>query len=296
MTKTLVILAAGIGSRFGGGVKQLTPVDDNGHLIIDYSIHDAIAAGFNKIVFIIRHDIEADFRSVIGNRIEAIAAPLGVEIGYAFQELDDVPWTVPAGRTKPWGTGHAVLCAADQINSPFAVINADDYYGKEGFKKAEEFLTSNRYGLIGYPLKNTLSPHGGVTRGICEITIDGRLQGIKETRNIIKNGNYAEVNGERIDSASVVSMNFWCYPHSFLSYLELNFPAFLADMKDPLNDEYLLPTIADEMIINGFEYEVKLSYDKWSGMTYKDDIPGVKESFKKMIEAGIYKEDLYTDL
>ena len=296
MTKTLVILAAGIGSRFGDGVKQLTPVDGNGHLIIDYSIHDAIAAGFNKIVFIIRHDIEADFRSVIGNRIEAVAAPLGVEIAYTFQELADVPWTVPAGRTKPWGTGHAVLCAADQINSPFAVINADDYYGKEGFKKAEVFLTSNRYGLIGYPLKNTLSPYGGVTRGICEITIDGRLQGIKETRNIIKNGNYAEVNGERIDSASVVSMNFWCYPHSFLSYLALNFPAFLAEMKDPLNEEYLLPTIADEMINKGFEYEVKLSYDKWFGMTYKDDIPGVKESFKKMIEAGIYKEDLYTDL
>ena len=190
MTKSLVILAAGIGSRFGGGVKQLTPVDDYGHLIIDYSIHDAIQAGFNKIVFIIRHDIEEDFREVIGNRIEQVVAPLGVEIAYAYQEMDKYVDQVPEGRTKPWGTGHAVLCAAEVIDLPFAVINADDYYGKNGFKKAAEFLGDD-YALVGYILKNTLSDNGGVTRGICSVD-NGRLVAIDETKNIVKHGDGAE--------------------------------------------------------------------------------------------------------
>ena len=152
MKKTLVILAAGIGSRYGGGVKQLAPVGPNGEIIIDYSIHDAIKAGFNKIIFIIRHDIEADFRAVIGDRIEEMCEPLGVEVCYAFQELSDVPIKVPEGRTKPWGTGHAVLCCKDLIREPFAVINADDYYGKDGFVKAAEFLEQGTYGMIAYVL------------------------------------------------------------------------------------------------------------------------------------------------
>ena len=190
MNKTLVILAAGIGSRFGGGVKQLTPVDDHGHLIIDYSIHDAIAAGFDKIVFIIRHDIEADYRAVIGDRIEKLCKPLGVEIAYAYQEITDAPdfpGKVELIRQKPWGTGHAVLCAAEHIDSPYAVINADDYYGKNGFSIASRFLSSRpeNYGLIGYILKNTLSDNGGVTRGICSVD-QGRLVGITETKNIMK--------------------------------------------------------------------------------------------------------------
>jgi len=199
MNKTLVILAAGIGSRFGTGIKQLAPVDDHGHLIIDYSILDAIIAGFNKIIFIIRHDIEEDFRAVIGDRVEKICHPLGVEIAYAFQEtsyLPKLPIEVEKkcdGRTKPWGTGHAVLCAADAIDSPFAVINADDYYGREGFVKAAEFL-GEIYGLVGYILKNTLSDHGGVTRGICSVN-DSRLTGINETRNITRVNGGAEVDG-----------------------------------------------------------------------------------------------------
>ena len=218
MKKTLVILAAGIGSRYGGGVKQLAPVGPNGEIIIDYSIHDAIKAGFNKIIFIIRHDIEADFRAVIGDRIEALCEPLGVEVCYAFQELSDVPIKVPEGRTKPWGTGHAVLCCRDLISEPFAVINADDYYGKDGFVKAAEFLEQGTYGMIAYVLKNTLSDNGGVTRGLCNV-IGGRLIGIDETKNIVKTPKGIRVGDVALAPGMLVSMNFWCLPASFLHVL-----------------------------------------------------------------------------
>ena len=300
MNKTLVILAAGIGSRFGTGIKQLTPVEDHGHLIIDYSIHDAIAAGFNKIVFIIRHDIEDDFRAVIGDRIERICSPLGVEIVYAFQETAYLPAIFAAAgemckdRTKPWGTGHAVLCAADAINSPFAVINADDYYGKEGFNKAAEFLGKG-YGLIGYVLKNTFSDHGGVTRGICSVD-DGKLSSITETKNIVKTADGAEADGQKLDVESLVSMNFWCYPVSFLDVLKIGFSQFLSNMTDPMKDEYLLPTIADGMLKEGTEFTVIPTNDHWFGVTYKEDKEAVIDSFRKLIEAGVYKEDLFSDL
>ena len=301
MKKTLVILAAGIGSRFGGGVKQLTPVDDFGHLIIDYSIHDAIAAGFNKIVFIIRHDIEGDFKAVIGDRIEKICSPLGVEVEYAFQEISDVP-DFPGkekseGRTKPWGTGHAVLACKNLIESPFAVINADDYYGKNGFKKAAEFLETNPegYALVGYILKNTLSDNGGVTRGICSVD-HGQLTSIKETKNIVKTASGAEVNGQAVDTDSLVSMNFWCCPSSYIEVLDDRFPVFLGHMGDPLKDEYLLPIIADEMLKEGTDFSVLPTDDHWFGVTYKEDRPAVEEAFRKLIEAGEYKADLYSDL
>lgn len=294
MTKTLVILAAGIGSRFGGGVKQLTPVDAYGHLIIDYSIHDAIQAGFNKIVFIIRHDIEEDFLEVIGNRIEQMAAPLGVEIAYAYQEMDKYVNQVQEGRTKPWGTGHAVLCAADVIDSPFAVINADDYYGKNGFKKASEFLGDD-YALVGYILKNTLSDNGGVTRGVCSVD-GGRLVAIDETKNIVKNGDGAEVDGKQLDLDSLVSMNFWCYPLEFLDVLRTGFPKFIKEMADVQKSEYLLPIIADGMLKEGTEFTVLPTDDQWFGVTYKEDKDAVVDSFRKLIEAGVYKEDLYSDL
>lgn len=295
--KTLVILAAGIGSRFGGGIKQLTPVDDDGHLIIDYSIHDAIAAGFNRINFIIRHDIEEDFRTVIGDRIEKVCSPLGVKVDYAFQELSDVAFEVPAGRTKPWGTGHAVLCCRDLIDGPFAVINADDYYGREGFQKAAGFIeeTPDQYGLIGYYLRNTLSDHGGVTRGICAIR-DGRLQGIKETRNIIRDGYDVRADGEHLDPGAVVSMNFWCFPKVFLGDLVSGFMAFHDHWKDPLKDEFLLPVFADDMLNRGVDFTVMISDDQWYGMTYKEDVPAVKAAFREMIEAGLYHADLYSDL
>ena len=290
--KTLVILAAGIGSRFGGGIKQLEPVDDYGHIIIDFSIHDAIAAGFNKIIFIIRHEMEADFRAVIGDRIEATCRKLGVEVGYAFQGLggDIVP-----GRTKPLGTGHAVLACDGLIDSPFAVINADDYYGKSGYRKAAGFMDSGEYALVGYVLKNTLSDNGGTTRGICRVE-DGRLVGINETKNIVKTAAGAVADGVDIDVNSLVSMNFWCYPQAFLDVLREGFPVFLQSMADPMKDEYLLPIIADDMLKTGTKFAVLPTDDQWIGVTYKEDKPAVVEGFRRLMEAGAYQPDLYSDL
>ena len=290
LKKTLVILAAGIGSRFGGGIKQLEPIDDFGHIIIDYSIHDAVAAGFNKIVFIIRHDIEEDFKNIIGNRIEKLCASQDVEIAYAFQEMDAYSTVKVDGRTKPWGTGHAVLCAADQIDSAFSVINADDYYGKEGFVKAADFLEKNKYGLVGYVLKNTLSDNGGVTRGICKVD-KGTLIGIDETKDIVKTAFGAESNDRVIDVESLVSMNFWCYPLEFIDILKKGFPEFQANLKNPEKDEYLLPIIADQMLKEGYKYSVLPTDDQWFGVTYKEDKPAVVESFKKLIEDGVYKPE-----
>ena len=294
MSKTLVILAAGIGSRFGGGIKQLEPVDVNGHIIIDYSIHDAIAAGFKRIIFIIRHDIEEDFRKIIGNRIENVCNALNVQVAYAFQELSDIPIQLPESRTKPWGTGHAVLACDGLIDDSFAVINADDYYGKEGFIKASEFLGQS-YGLVGYHLKNTLSDNGGVTRGVCTVN-NGTLIGINETKNIVKSVNGAESNGVSIDINSLVSMNFWCYPIEFLDVLKQKFPVFLSNMKDPQKDEFLLPIIADEMIKENTSFTVLPTDDKWFGVTYKEDKESVVASFKELISSGAYSSDLYSDL
>lgn len=294
MKKTLVILAAGIGSRFGGGVKQLETIDDNGHIIMDYSIHDAISAGFDRIVFIIRHDIEFDFRNVIGDRIEREVGPLGVEIAYAFQEMTNIPGIVPEGRTKPWGTGHAILACDGLLDGPFAVINADDYYGKNGFVKASEFLGKG-YGLVGYILGNTLSDNGSVTRGICSVK-DGNLVGINETKSIIKTLTGAEVNGQSIDVDSLVSMNFWCYPIEFMNVLKRGFPEFLANMENPLTDEYLLPIIADGMLKAGTAFSVLPTNDQWFGVTYQEDKQVVFESIRKLIKAGVYQKDLYSDL
>ena len=290
---TLLILAAGLGSRYGG-LKQLDPMTDAGNFIIDFSVYDAIRAGFDRVVFLIKLENEKIFRETIGSRIEK-----KIRVEYAFQDLDNLPsgLVLPAGRVKPWGTGHAVLACKDHIDSPFAVINADDYYGKNGFKKAAKFLETNPdgYALVGYILKNTLSDHGGVTRGICRVD-QGSLAGIKETKNIVKTEAGAEVDGCGIDTESLVSMNFWCCPKSFIRVLQEGFPVFLEHMSDPLKDEYLLPIIADQMLKEGTDFSVLPTDDHWFGVTYKEDKPAVEEAFRKLIEAGEYSADLYSDL
>ena len=273
----------------------MAPVDDSGHIIIDYSIHDAIQAGFNKVVFIIRHDIERDFKDAIGNRIEEICGAKGVEVCYAFQELANIPIALPEGRTKPWGTGHAILACDGILQEPFAVINADDYYGKEGFKKAAAFLEKNAYGLVGYVLRNTLSDNGGVTRGICTVK-DDVLVGIDETKEIVKDGMDAKSGNRAISGDALVSMNLWCFPADFIDVLKKGFPEFLSAMANPLKDEYLLPIIVDGMLKEQLQVTVLSTQDKWFGVTYKEDKPAVIASFKKLMEEGVYQADLYSDL
>ena len=224
-----------------------------------------------------------DFKTVIGDRIQKICKPLGVDIAYAYQELTDIPGNLPNGRKKPWGTGHAVLVCDGLIDSPFAVINADDYYGKYGFLAASKFLESGYYGLVGYQLKNTLSNNGSVTRGICSIE-DGKLMRIAETKNIVKVKNGAEANGEPVDLAVLVSMNFWCYPLDFFEVLRKGFLSFLSNIKDPLKDEYLLPIIADEMLKDGVLFTVLPTEDKWFGVTYKEDKPTVVDGLKNLLK------------
>lgn len=306
MKTTLVIMAAGIGSRYGGGIKQLAAVGPNGEIIMDYSIHDAIEAGFDKIVFIIRHDIEEAFRKAIGDRIEGICAGLGVELGYAFQELDALPEgvTLPEGRTKPWGTGQAVLACKDQLDGPFAVINADDYYGKQAFVLLHDFLqnyTPEKPGdlcMAGFVLKNTLSDNGAVTRGICRMNEEGFLTGVDETSGIEKTADGAQAGGKVIDAESLVSMNMWGLTPEFADMLEKGFVEFFGGIAgNEMKAEYLLPIFIDSLLKQGkVNVKVLPTQDRWFGVTYQEDKPVVVESFAKLIEAGVYQKDLFIDL
>ena len=300
MDTALLIMAAGIGSRFGGGIKQLEPVDANGHIIMDYSVHDAIEAGFNRVVFIIRRDIEQEFREVIGDRIAAVCAAHQVTVDYAFQDIHDIPGELPEGRTKPWGTGQAILAAKDLLNTPFIVINADDYYGKEGFRIIHEYLVQGGTScMAGFVLKNTLSDHGGVTRGVCKMDADNNLTEVDETKNIVKTADGAEADGKVLDCNSLVSMNMWGLTPDFLKQLEQGFEEFFEKTvpENPLKSEYLIPIYIGELLEKG-EISVKVlpTNDTWYGMTYKEDVALVKESFRKMLEAGVYKADLFADL
>lgn len=307
---TLLIMAAGLGSRFGGGIKQLEPVGLHDEIIMDYSIHDAIEAGFNKIIFVIRKDIEKDFRERIGNRLESVLGKIGVDISYAFQDMNNVPGEVPVGRTKPWGTGQAVLAAKDLIHEPFVVINADDYYGKEAFCKLHDWLVldheKDAIAMAGFKLKNTLSENGGVTRGICQIE-NGHthITDVVETSNIIMTEIEAEADGVILDPESYVSMNMWGFPakegcvpeylnilkKGFKEFFEIDVPA------NPLKAEYLLPIHIGGLLRNGkCTVKVLETKDKWFGVTYKEDKELVVNNFKKLIADGVYKEDLYSDL
>lgn len=295
-------MAAGIGSRFGGGIKQLEPVGPNGEIIMDYSIHDAIEAGFNKIIFIIRHDIKDAFLTAIGNRIEKICSKLNVEVAYAYQEADDLPKGISfsGGRTKPWGTGQAVLSVKGIVNEPFVVINADDYYGREAFVLIHDFLVSdhesNELCMAGFVLKNTLSDNGGVTRGVCKMNSDGFLTDVVETKGIIKTDDGASANGNAIDIESLVSMNMWGLTPEFISLLDKGFIKFFETHKDDiLTAEYLLPIYIDELLHEGMvSVRVLPTPDKWFGVTYKEDKDLVVSSFKKLIDEGIYKKDLFS--
>ena len=300
MKTTLLIMAAGIGSRFGGGIKQLEPVDNRDHIIMDYSVHDAIEAGFNHVVFIIRKDIEEEFKEVIGDRIEKVCQKNHVNVEYVFQDINDIPGELPEGRTKPWGTGQAVLAAKKVIDSPFIVINADDYYGKEGFKAVHEYLVNGgKSCMAGFVLKNTLSDNGGVTRGICKMDAQNNLTEVVETKNIIKTSDGAEADGIKIDTESLVSMNMWGLTPAFLETLEEGFKVFFKEEvpENPMKAEYLIPIFIGQLLDQGkMSVKVLKSNDTWYGMTYKEDVAAVKESFSEMLKDGLYRENLYSDL
>ena len=304
MKKTaLVIMAAGIGSRFGKGIKQLAPVGPNGEIIMDYSIYDALEAGFNKVVFVIRKDLEKDFKEIIGRRMEKL-----VEVEYAYQELNDIPERFQKkteGRKKPWGTGQAILCCKDVVDEPFLVINADDYYGKEAYREAYAYLTGrkddNAYEacMVGFVLKNTLSDNGGVTRGVCKVDEHRMLSEIVETSNIVKTAEGAAVQTEDgavpIDVESEVSMNMWGLSPKFFEVLDKGFNEFLEKL-DPenLKGEYLLPTIIGDLLKEGkMRVEVRKSHDEWFGVTYKEDKPDVVAAIQKLIKDGVYPEKLF---
>ena len=297
---TLVIMAAGMGSRFGGGIKQLAPVGPGGEIIMDYSIYDAIEAGFDKVVFVIRKDLEDTFREVIGKRIEK-----QVDVSYAFQEVEDIPEEYRGkfpGRTKPWGTGQAILCCKDLVDTPFLVINADDYYGKQAFRNLYDFLEENEYGsqfcMAGFVLKNTLSDNGAVTRGICQMDEQNYLQTVHETAGIVKTPGGAVAGEEVLDTESLVSMNMWGLTVDFLAMLEEGFHSFLESMNgNEQKAEFLLPIFIDELLQKGKgKVKVLPTHDQWFGVTYKEDKPSVVSAFQKLMEQGEYQTPLFGDL
>lgn len=309
MKTALVIMAAGMGSRFGGGIKQLEPVGPNGEIIMDYSIHDAIETGFNKVVFIIRKDIKEAFHDAIGKRIEGICNRLNVEFAYAYQELDDLPEGIkkPVDRSKPWGTGQAVLVCKDIIKEPFVVINADDYYGKEAFVKLHDFLVSGEnlgreftMGMGGFILKNTLSDNGTVTRGVSVVDGNGLLSQVHETTGI-EMGEDGQIKcdseevQEWISPEDKVSMNMWAGYPEFLDFLAEDFKDFLGNVEEgDLKSEYLLPNIVDKLLKEErANVKVLETQDRWFGVTYKEDKETVQEAFRGLIADGVYAEMLW---
>ena len=304
MNTTLIIMAAGIGSRFGEGIKQLAQMGPNGEIIMDYSIHDAKEAGFNKVVFIIRKDIFKEFEEIIGNRIKE-----QIDVEYVFQELDDLPegFEVPEGRTKPWGTGQAVLCCKDVVKEPFVIINADDYYGKEAFVKLHDFLVSGEdlgreftMGMGGFILKNTLSDNGTVTRGVSVVDENGLLSQVHETTGI-EMGEDGQIKcdseevQEWISPEDKVSMNMWAGYPEFLDFLAEDFKDFLVNVEEgDLKSEYLLPNIVDKLLKEErANVKVLETQDRWFGVTYKEDKETVQEAFRELIADGVYAEMLW---
>lgn len=299
METALVVMAAGIGSRFKEGIKQLEAVGPNGEVLLEYAVHDAIEAGFNKVIFVIRQELEAGFHQKLGSSIER-----KIKVEYAYQRLDELPdgFKTPESRQKPWGTGQAVLAAKSLLDCPFAVINADDYYGKDGFKKLHDFLINNQsdtgYCMAGFILGNTLSDNGAVTRGICSVNKENQVTEIIETGNIIKTATGAAVKSAdketALDATAYASMNMWGFPKSFLSVLESEFKSFLSKSINDSKAEYLLPSVVNELIQAKRAAVTVLPTDAvWYGMTYKEDTVIVRNAIKAMIDDGKYPSTLF---
>ncbi len=298
MKPTLLVLAAGMGSRYGG-LKQMDALGPNGESIIDYSIYDAIDAGFGKVVFVIRESFADVFKKQFEPKLSG-----KIETAYVYQALDDLPegFTVPEGREKPWGTGHAMLMAMDIINEPFAIINADDYYGKEAYQQAADFLNSssdeNEYAMIGYPLNKTLSDHGTVSRGICETDQDGNLIQIDERTKIGWEGDmiyfYEGDEKTEVNGNVPVSMNFWAFKPGFLPLLEKAFAGFLKEKGHEMKSEYYFNATVDDLIKKGVvSTKVINTKSQWFGVTYKDDKPKVQKKFNELHSKGVYPGKLW---
>ncbi len=303
MKPTLLVLAAGMGSRYGG-LKQIDPIGPAGETIIDYSIYDALKAGFGKVVFVIRRDIEADFCEVFLTKFADV-----IPIEYVFQELDKIPsdYSVPEGRTKPWGTGHAILMAAEVIHEPFAVINADDFYGADAYRKMASFLSSlvekhqneMECAMVGYLLQNTMSEHGAVSRGVCSFDKNTYLQGVTECTNIeFTHGGIAYKDKNEalvfLGGDTLVSMNFWGFMPSFFKHLSDQFSNFIQENYDQPKAEFYIPSVVDKLIKDGnTSVKVLKSIDQWFGVTYKEDKPVVIRKINQLIKSGTYPENLW---
>ena len=300
----LVIMAAGMGSRYGG-LKQIDPVDREGHIIMDFSIFDAKRAGFEKVVFIIKRENEKDFKEAVGHRMEQV-----MDVAYVFQDIDKIPkgFQVPEGRVKPWGTAHAVLCAMDEVDGPFAVINADDYYGRHAFQVIYDYLTTHeddekyRYTMVGYRLKNTVTDNGHVSRGVCELDPEKHLVAINERTRIEKRDGgiaYFEDDGKTwisLDPDTLVSMNMWGFTQSMMEEIRRGFPGFLEKglSENRMKCEYYLPSVVSGLLAEDrASVTVLESEDKWYGVTYKEDKPVVVEAIQSLKDAGIYPQDLW---
>lgn len=292
---TLVVLAAGIGSRYGG-LKQMDPVGPSGEFILDYSVYDALRAGFDKVVFVIRPDIEAPFRETLGERIGR-----HVEVAYVQQELSSLPpgYGVPPNRVKPWGTGHAVLAARDAVDGPFAVINADDFYGRESYEGLGRFLRDSaddpsRYAMVGFILNNTLSEHGSVARGICSVDATGRLLNVVERVSIRRDGRRVVCDEQELTGNEMASMNMWGFKPSLFDALARDFRSFLDTRRGDLKAEFFIPTVVNDLLVQGsVSVTVLKTPCRWVGVTNREDKPMVVAAIRELIDAGVYPADLW---
>ena len=302
MKPVLVVLAAGMGSRYGG-LKQVDPVGPSGEAILDYSVFDAVRAGFGKVVFIIRRDFEEEFKTKVGKKYEGI-----VDVGYCYQDINDLPepYKVPEGRTKPWGTAHATRAARGIVNAPFAVINADDFYGRDAFERLAKFLSEEKpadgklhFAMVGYRLELTLSENGSVARGICSVTPDGSLAGVKEMTKLVKAGDSAENREDEANPVKVpldarVSMNLWGFTPGLFAELERRFPLWLAENGQKEKSEWYIPFVVDELIKEGkADCKVLPTESSWFGVTYREDKPFVTGEIAKLVDSGEYPAKLF---